>query len=70
MLRALGAEVYVCPANVKADDPRSYHQVAKKLVIETKNSVYINQYLRYFLRDYFPPNNLTLYQYYHLLILW
>ena len=44
MLRALGAEVYVCPANVKADDPRSYHQVAKKLVIETKNSVYINQY--------------------------
>ena len=44
MLRALGAEVYVCPANVKADDPRSYHQVAKKLVYETKNSVYINQY--------------------------
>ena len=29
MLRALGAEVYVCPANVKADDPRSYHQVGK-----------------------------------------
>ena len=44
MLRALGAEVYICPANVKADDPRSYHQVAKKLVNETKNSVYINQY--------------------------
>ena len=44
MLRALGAEVYVCPANVKADDPRSYHQVAKKLLNETKNSIYINQY--------------------------
>ena len=44
MLRALGAEVYVCPANVQADDPRSYHQVAKKLLNETKNSVYINQY--------------------------
>ena len=44
MLRALGAEVYVCPANVKADDPRSYHQVAKKLLSETKNSIYINQY--------------------------
>ena len=24
MLRAMGAKVYVCPANVKADDPRSY----------------------------------------------
>ena len=44
MLRALGAQVYVCPANVKADDPRSYHQIARKLVYETKNSVYINQY--------------------------
>ena len=44
MLKALGAEVYVCPANVKADDPRSYHQVAKKLLNETKNSIYINQY--------------------------
>ncbi|RZP11317.1 MAG: pyridoxal-phosphate dependent enzyme, partial [Flavobacteriales bacterium] len=44
MLRALGAEVYVCPANVKADDPRSYHQVAKKLLNETNNSIYINQY--------------------------
>ena len=44
MLRALGAEVYVCPANVKADDPRSYHQIAKKLLNETKNSIYINQY--------------------------
>ncbi len=44
MLHALGAKVYVCPANVSADDPRSYYQVAKKLHSELKNSVYINQY--------------------------
>ena len=44
MLQALGAKVYVCPANVSAEDPRSYYQVAKKLHSELKNSVYINQY--------------------------
>ena len=44
MLSAMGAKVYVCPANVPADDPRSYYQVAKKLHSETRNSVYINQY--------------------------
>ena len=44
MLRAMGAEVYVCPANVKADDPRSYYEVAKRLQKETANSIYINQY--------------------------
>jgi cystathionine beta-synthase len=44
MLKAMGAKVYVCPANVSADDPRSYYQVAKKLHSETANSVYINQY--------------------------
>ncbi|MBL7473439.1 PLP-dependent cysteine synthase family protein [Robertkochia sediminum] len=44
MLRAMGAKVYVCPANVKADDPRSYYQVAKRLHEEIKGSVYINQY--------------------------
>ncbi len=44
MLQALGAKVYVCPANVSADDPRSYYQVAKKLHSETANSIYINQY--------------------------
>jgi len=25
MHRAMGAKVYICPANVKADDPRSYY---------------------------------------------
>ena len=43
-LQALGAEVYVCPANVLADDPRSYYEVAKRIASETPNSVYINQY--------------------------
>lgn len=44
MLRAMGAKVYVCPANVAADDPRSYYSVAKRLHEETEGSVYINQY--------------------------
>lgn len=44
MLKAMGAKVYVCPANVSADDPRSYYSVAKRLHQETSNSVYINQY--------------------------
>ena len=39
-----GSKVYVCPANVKADDPRSYYQVAKRIHEETKDSIYINQY--------------------------
>lgn len=44
MLRTMGAKVYVCPANVPADDPRSYYQVAKRLHEEIEGSVYINQY--------------------------
>ena len=44
MLKAMGAKVYVCPAHVKADDPRSYYEVAKRLHKQTKGSVYINQY--------------------------
>lgn len=44
MLRAMGAEVHVCPAHVSADDPRSYYQVAKRIHQETKGSIYINQY--------------------------
>ena len=44
MLKAMGASVYVCPAHVSADDPRSYYEVAKRLHRETKGSVYINQY--------------------------
>ena len=44
MLKAMGATVYVCPANVSADDPRSYYEVAKRLHSEIKGSIYINQY--------------------------
>jgi cystathionine beta-synthase len=44
MLKSMGAKVYVCPAHVKADDPRSYYEVAKRLHEENKGSVYINQY--------------------------
>ena len=44
MLKSMGAKVYVCPANVKADDPRSYYEVAKRLHQEIEGSVYINQY--------------------------
>jgi cystathionine beta-synthase len=44
MLRSMGAKVYVCPAHVAAEDPRSYYEVAKRLHKETKDSIYINQY--------------------------
>lgn len=44
MLKAMGAEVYVCPAHVPADDPKSYYEVAKRLSKEIDNAVYINQY--------------------------
>jgi len=43
-LRAMGAEVFVCPANVSVDDSKSYYEVAKRIQKETPNSVYINQY--------------------------
>ena len=44
MLKTMGAKVYVCPAHVTADDPRSYYEVAKRLHQETEGSIYINQY--------------------------
>lgn len=44
ILRAVGAEVIVCPTNVEPDDPRSYYSVSKKLGEETPNSWYVNQY--------------------------
>ncbi len=43
-LRAVGAEVVVCPTNVEPDDPRSYYSVANKLAAETPNSLYTRQY--------------------------
>ena len=44
MLRAVGAEVVVCPTNVEPEDPRSYYSVARRLAKETPNSWYVNQY--------------------------
>ena len=44
ILRAVGAEVVVCPTNVPAEDPRSYYSVSKRLAEETPNSWYVNQY--------------------------
>src|SRR5690606_16849001 len=44
MLRAMGAKVYLCPAKVEPEDPRSYYSVAKRIHEETPNSIYINQY--------------------------
>ncbi|WP_299064637.1 pyridoxal-phosphate dependent enzyme [uncultured Polaribacter sp.] len=44
LLKSMGAEVHICPANVPPEDPRSYYEVAKAIHKKTKNSVYINQY--------------------------
>jgi cystathionine beta-synthase len=44
ILKAVGAEVIVCPTNVAPDDPRSYYSVARKLNQEIPNSIYPNQY--------------------------
>jgi cystathionine beta-synthase len=44
MLKSMGAKVYVCPAHVSSDDPRSYYEVAKRLHKEIEGSIYINQY--------------------------
>lgn len=44
ILKAMGAEVIVCPTNVEPEDPRSYYQVARRLQEEIPNSWYVNQY--------------------------
>lgn len=44
ILKAVGADVIVCPTNVASDDPRSYYSVAKKLNQDIPNSFYPNQY--------------------------
>lgn len=44
ILRAVGAEVIVCPTNVPPEDPRSYYSVAKQLNKDIPNSFYPNQY--------------------------
>ena len=44
ILRALGAEVIVCPTNVEPEDPRSYYSVAARLARDIPNSFFPNQY--------------------------
>jgi len=44
MLKALSAEVIVCPTNVEPTDPRSYYSVAERLNKQIPNSYWCNQY--------------------------
>jgi cystathionine beta-synthase len=44
ILKAVGAEVIVCPTNVLPEDPKSYYSVAKRLALEVPNSYHFNQY--------------------------
>jgi len=44
MLKAVGAEVIVCPTNVEPSDPRSYYSVSRRLATEIPNGWYVNQY--------------------------
>lgn len=44
ILKALGAEVIVCPTNVEPSDPRSYYSIAERLSKEIPNSFWCNQY--------------------------
>ena len=44
ILRAVGAEVVVCPTNVPPESELSYYSVAKRLTDETPNAWYVNQY--------------------------
>jgi cystathionine beta-synthase len=44
LLRAVGAEVIICPTNVDAEDPKSYYSTAARVAKETPNSWHVNQY--------------------------
>ncbi len=44
LLKALGAEVIICPTNVGPEDPKSYYSVAERLSKEIPNSYWCNQY--------------------------
>jgi cystathionine beta-synthase len=44
ILKAMGAEVHVCPTNVAPEHPESYYSVAKRLNEKIPNSFYPNQY--------------------------
>jgi cystathionine beta-synthase len=55
LLRAYGAKVVITPTAVAPEDPRSYYNVAKRIVSETPNSILANQYHN-------PENPLSHYQ--------
>ncbi|MBI1305608.1 MAG: pyridoxal-phosphate dependent enzyme [Bacteroidetes bacterium] len=44
MLKAVGAEVIVCPTDVDPTDPRSYYSVSRRLGTEIPGGFYVNQY--------------------------
>jgi len=44
LLKALGADVIVCPTAVEHSDPRSYHSVAEKLAHDIPNAFHPDQY--------------------------
>lgn len=44
ILKAVGAEVIICPTDVDSTDPRSYYSVSARIASETPNSFYVNQY--------------------------
>jgi cystathionine beta-synthase len=44
LLKAVGAEVIVCPTNVEPDDPRSYYSVSRELSKQIPGAYYVNQY--------------------------
>lgn len=43
-MKAMGADVVICPTAVEPEDPKSYYSVAKRLETEIPNSIYVNQY--------------------------
>jgi cystathionine beta-synthase len=55
LLRAFGGKVVITPTAVAPEDPRSYYNVARKIVEETPNSILANQYHN-------PQNPLSHYQ--------
>ena len=44
ILKAVGAKVIICPADVEPEDPQSYYSTAKRIGDETEISWYVNQY--------------------------
>jgi cystathionine beta-synthase len=55
LLRAYGAKVVITPTAVAPEDPRSYYNVARRIVEETPNAILANQYHN-------PENPLSHYQ--------